>query len=96
MKNPSLRIQNIAPSLTVAVDSLAKKLKAEGKTQIDGTTAFTFYDTYGFPIDLTQDMAEEAGMTVDSQGFKRQHSLTGGIGYINIAIVTPALHRHRR
>ena len=31
MKNLSIRIQNIAPSLTVAVDSLAKKLKAEGK-----------------------------------------------------------------
>ncbi|MBQ5859028.1 MAG: alanine--tRNA ligase, partial [Peptococcaceae bacterium] len=39
-------------------------------TEIDGPTAFTFYDTYGFPIDLTQDMAEESGMTVDEKGFE--------------------------
>lgn len=52
------------------VNQAIAKLKAEGKTEIDGATAFTFYDTYGFPIDLTQDMAEEAGMTVDAQGFE--------------------------
>ena len=55
--------------INIVNDSIAK-LKAEGKTEIDGVSAFTFYDTYGFPIDLTQDMAEEAGMTVDIQGFE--------------------------
>lgn len=52
------------------VNDAIDRLKKEGKTEIDGVTAFTFYDTYGFPIDLTQDMAEEAGMTVDSAGFE--------------------------
>lgn len=50
-------------------DNIAR-LKAEGKQEIDGALAFMFYDTYGFPIDLTQDMAEEAGMTVDNVGFE--------------------------
>ena len=52
------------------VNDNIERLKAEGKTEIDGATAFTFYDTYGFPIDLTQDMAEESGMTVDEKGFE--------------------------
>ena len=52
------------------VDDTIARLKAEGKTEIDGPTAFTFYDTYGFPIDLTQDMAAESGMTVDEKGFE--------------------------
>lgn len=52
------------------VNDTIARLKAEGKQEIDGVTAFTFYDTYGFPLDLTQDMAEEAGMTVDALGFE--------------------------
>ena len=52
------------------VDDTIARLKAEGKTEIDGPTAFTFYDTYGFPIDLTQEMAAESGMTVDEKGFE--------------------------
>lgn len=44
-------------------------LKEEGKTEIDGDSAFLFYDTYGFPIDLTKDIAEENAMTVDLVGF---------------------------
>lgn len=55
--------------IRIVQDNISK-LKAEGKTEIDGATAFMFYDTYGFPIDLTQDMAEENGMTVDAEGFE--------------------------
>ena len=42
--------------------------KAEGK--IDGESAFYLYDTFGFPIELTVEMAEEEGLAVDEEGFK--------------------------
>ncbi len=45
-------------------------LKNEGKTQISGADAFTLYDTYGFPLELTQEIAEEEGLTVDVSEFE--------------------------
>ncbi len=41
----------------------------EKRSEIDGETAFLLYDTYGFPLDLTQDIAREHGFTVDTAGF---------------------------
>ncbi len=43
--------------------------KAQGETVFSGADAFKLYDTFGFPIDLTAEMAEEAGMEVDRKGF---------------------------
>lgn len=48
---------------------LEEELKAEGKTEVSGEKAFYLYDTLGFPIDLTELMAEEAGLKLDSKGF---------------------------
>ena len=45
--------------------------KAKGESVFSGEDAFKLSDTYGFPLDLTVDMAEEAGMTVDQEGFKK-------------------------
>ncbi len=44
--------------------------KEKGETVFAGADAFKLYDTYGFPIDLTIEMAKEEGMTVDEEGFK--------------------------
>ncbi|RZK48603.1 MAG: alanine--tRNA ligase [Pedobacter sp.] len=45
--------------------------KYEGGERIDGAFAFELYDTYGFPIDLTELMAREKGMSVDMDGFNQ-------------------------
>ena len=47
-----------------------KKLKEQGKTQIEAKTAFKLYDTYGFPPEVTADLAKENNMTIDMEGFK--------------------------
>ncbi|MBP2620172.1 alanine--tRNA ligase [Streptococcus panodentis] len=45
-------------------------LKAKGQSVIAGQDVFKLYDTYGFPLELTEEIAEEAGMTVDRDGFE--------------------------
>lgn len=47
-----------------------EKLIAKGITNIDGESAFHLYDTYGFPLELTVEMAKEKNVTVDTEGFK--------------------------
>ena len=52
------------------VNSILEKLAAEGKTVFSGEDAFRLYDTFGFPIDLTRELCEERGITVDEEGYK--------------------------
>ena len=52
------------------VSSVIDKLLASGETVFPGDEAFKLYDTYGFPIDLTKEIAEEKGLTVDEEGFQ--------------------------
>ncbi len=54
--------------LTEAID----RAKAERQTFIDGDTAFRLYDTYGFPIEMTREIASGSGMTVDEARFHEQ------------------------
>lgn len=51
---------------------LEEEMKAEGKKEVSGETAFYLYDTLGFPVDLTELMAEEAGLTLDTKGFANE------------------------
>ena len=65
--------ENFAKTLDAGMkiyDDMLSAHKAQGETVFSGADAFKLYDTYGFPIDLTVEMAEEAGMTVDQEGFK--------------------------
>ena len=48
---------------------LMDELKAKGETVLSGADAFKLYDTYGFPLDLTEDVLSESGMTADTEGF---------------------------
>ncbi len=50
--------------------TLMDELKASGETTLSGDNAFKLYDTYGFPLDLTKEIMEEAGYAIDEAGFK--------------------------
>ena len=59
----------IDQGLTI-LEELVKNAKAQGKTTLDGADAFKLYDTFGFPIDLTREIAEENGLSTDMAGFE--------------------------
>ena len=54
------------------LDDVIRRAKAEGKSQISGRDAFLLYDTYGFPIDLTELIAREQGVEVDLPSFEKE------------------------
>lgn len=49
-----------------------EKMIRNGAKELDGTQAFHLFDTYGFPIELTEEVAKENGITVDVEGFKEK------------------------
>jgi alanyl-tRNA synthetase len=51
-------------------EDAARTTKASGATVLSGTDAFTLHDTYGFPLELTLEMAAESGLSVDEEGFR--------------------------
>ena len=51
-------------------EDAAGATKASGATVLSGTDAFTLHDTYGFPLELTLEMAAESGLSVDEEGFR--------------------------
>ena len=53
------------------LDNSFDTLTEKNDTQLDGTRAFELYDTFGFPLDMTQMLARERGFTVDDTGFER-------------------------
>jgi len=62
--------ETIDNGMTILDEAIASLRKA-GATELDGTTAFTLYDTYGFPFDLTADVLRGHGLTVDEAAFDR-------------------------
>jgi len=60
--------ETLSEGMKVAAD-IMDRAKQEGRKQLSGKDAFLLYDTYGFPFDLAEDIAEEYGMTVDRAGF---------------------------
>lgn len=53
-------------------DKVILRLSDKGLNTIDGESSFKLYDTYGFPIELTQELAEDKGFTVDMNGFEEK------------------------
>ncbi len=52
------------------LEDLIAEVSAEGKSEIPGQEVFRLYDTYGFPMELTREVAEERGLAVDEAGFE--------------------------
>ena len=63
------RFQQTLSTGLARLSQLAESLRSDGKTVIPGEEAFRLYDTYGFPFDLTLEVAREMGLGVDSAGF---------------------------
>lgn len=55
---------------TVILDTAVQRTKSAGSAVLSGDRAFELHDTYGFPIDLTLEMASEQGLSVDQEGFR--------------------------
>ncbi|MDE5937722.1 MAG: alanine--tRNA ligase [Lachnospiraceae bacterium] len=51
------------------LNEMAEAVEKDGKKQLGGADAFKLYDTFGFPLDLTREILEEKGFTVDEEGF---------------------------
>ncbi len=56
---------------TTIFDTAASEVRSSGGSVLSGDKAFALHDTYGFPIDLTLEMAAEKGLAVDQDGFRR-------------------------
>ena len=54
------------------LEEIIQEVKQQGKTSISGESAFTLYDTFGFPLELTQEIAAENQLTVDEAGFNAE------------------------
>ncbi|MBD2486351.1 alanine--tRNA ligase [Aulosira sp. FACHB-615] len=62
------------------LEDIIQELKQKGQTEISGKNAFKLYDTYGFPLELTQEIAEENNLTVDVEGFEAEMEIQKGRG----------------
>ncbi|MBD8134957.1 alanine--tRNA ligase [Bacillus sp. CFBP 13597] len=72
IKNEEERFHETLNDGLSILSEVIKKEKEKGNTTIPGSDAFRLYDTYGFPIELTEEYAEEEGMTVDQAGFEKE------------------------
>ncbi|MFR7643755.1 alanine--tRNA ligase [Eubacterium sp.] len=62
--------KTIDTGLSILAD-MEEEMKAKNEKTLSGENAFKLYDTYGFPLDLTQEILEEKGFDVDEEGFKK-------------------------
>ncbi len=60
--------KNIDQGLNILAD-MEEEMKRRGETELSGENAFKLYDTYGFPVDLTEEIFAEKGFTIDQAGF---------------------------
>ncbi len=87
IKSEEERFEETLDSGLELFEKVTQKIKSEGGDTIPGEEVFKLYDTYGFPLDLTQVMAEEKGLSIDLTGFdellqgQRERSRSAGSGF---------------
>lgn len=64
-------LRTLSNGINMLSDAM-QEVKAEGKTVLDGTKAFRLFDTYGFPLDLTELICRENGLSVDEKQFNEE------------------------
>ncbi|MHA6260332.1 alanine--tRNA ligase [Sporosarcina sp. CAU 1771] len=72
IKNEEERFHETLSDGMTLLSSVFEKAKSQKSSVVSGEEAFRLYDTYGFPFELTEEFAEEAGFTVDRQGFNEE------------------------
>lgn len=72
IKEEESRFRDTLKTGTQLLEGIMAKVSGEGKKQISGEQSFKLYDTYGFPVDLTQEVARKQGFTVDMAGFEAE------------------------
>ena len=80
------RFENTIEAGIGRLEDIVASMKERGETQIAGEEVFRLYETYGFPRELTQDIAGEAGLSVDDEGYRRaaeKHSETSIVAPID-------------
>jgi alanyl-tRNA synthetase len=75
IKNEEERFHETLHEGLAILSNVINKEKAKGSDTIPGTDVFRLYDTYGFPVELTEEYAEEEGMKVDHDGFEKEMEL---------------------
>ncbi len=74
IKSEEERFQGTLNRATPQVMEYVEEVKLAGGTMLDGQRVFSFYDTFGFPLDLVRDIAKENGLSVDEKGFDQAMS----------------------
>ncbi len=64
-------LETLEQGLKILLKEMEPISSQEGQQELSGLVAFTLYDTYGFPLDLTNDIAREHGVVVDQIGFEK-------------------------
>ncbi|GAK06376.1 LOW QUALITY PROTEIN: alanyl-tRNA synthetase [Geomicrobium sp. JCM 19038] len=72
IKNEEERFHETLAEGLALLNDVIETAKAKGANQIDGRDVFKLYDTYGFPVDLTEEYVEEAGFLIDMDGFNEE------------------------
>ncbi|MDP3976306.1 MAG: alanine--tRNA ligase [bacterium] len=74
LRNVSLEEERFSKTLEQGLrefEKVVKLMREEGREMIDGQTAFHLYDTYGFPVEMTKDLAQENQLKVDLESFQK-------------------------